>query len=126
MANGREHDLVVYGATGFVGALTAAHLAEHAPPGSRIALAGRSRDKLAAVRRDLPPSARDWPLIEADATDPASLTALAGAARVGTAGAERGLVPGQALWLGAGDAGVTVTPQEPGTQLFLASDGLDG
>jgi short subunit dehydrogenase-like uncharacterized protein len=27
----REHDVVVYGATGFVGKLTAAYLAEHAP-----------------------------------------------------------------------------------------------
>jgi short subunit dehydrogenase-like uncharacterized protein len=78
----REHDLVVYGATGFVGALTAAHLATHAPPGVRIALAGRSRDRLATVRDGLPPSAQHWPLVEADATDPASLAALAGAARV--------------------------------------------
>ena len=67
----REHDLVVYGATGFVGALTAAHLAEHALPGVRIALAGRSRDRLAAVRDGLPATAHDWPLVTADATDPA-------------------------------------------------------
>ena len=78
----REHDLVVYGATGFVGALTAAHLAEHAPPGCRIALAGRSREKLAAVRGNLPAAAREWPLVEADATDATSLAALAGATRV--------------------------------------------
>ena len=74
-------DLVVYGATGFVGALTAAHLAEHAPPGTRIALAGRSREKLAAVRAGLP-GAPDWPLIEADATDAGSLAALAASTRV--------------------------------------------
>ena len=42
MAGERELDVVVYGATGFVGALTADHLAAHAPPGLRIALAGRS------------------------------------------------------------------------------------
>lgn len=77
----REHDLVVYGATGFVGALTAAHLAEHAPAGVRIALAGRSRDKLAAARDRLPAAAHDWPLVTADATDPASLAALATASR---------------------------------------------
>jgi len=29
MAMNREHDVVVYGATGFVGALTAAYLARH-------------------------------------------------------------------------------------------------
>src|ERR687890_714393 len=65
-----------------MGRLTAAHLAEHAPPGTRIALAGRSRDKLAAVRDGLPAAGRTWPLLEADATDPASLAALAAATRV--------------------------------------------
>ena len=42
----REHDIVLHGATGFVGALVAAYLAEAAPAGVRIALSGRSRDKL--------------------------------------------------------------------------------
>jgi short subunit dehydrogenase-like uncharacterized protein len=78
----RDHDLVVYGATGFVGALVAAHLATHAPSGTRVALAGRSTDRLSAVRDGLPPAARDWPLLEADATDPASLAALAAGTRV--------------------------------------------
>jgi short subunit dehydrogenase-like uncharacterized protein len=78
----RDHDLVVYGATGFVGALVAAHLATHAPPGTRVALAGRSKDRLTAVRDGLPPAARDWPLLEADATDLASLQALAAGTRV--------------------------------------------
>ena len=76
----RDFDLVVYGATGYVGALTAAHLAAHAPPGTRIALAGRSREKLAAVRAGLP-GRPEWPLLAADATDPASLAALATATR---------------------------------------------
>ena len=40
-------------------------------------------------------------------------------------GGERELERGQALWLGAADAGVTVVAST-GTQLFLASDGLDG
>ena len=39
----RDLDVVVYGASGFVGVLVAEHLAEHAPEGTRIALAGRSR-----------------------------------------------------------------------------------
>ena len=75
----RPHDIVVYGATGYVGALVAAYLAEHAPPGARIALAGRSAEKLKRVRDGL---SRDWPLIEADSTDPASLAALAASTRV--------------------------------------------
>jgi short subunit dehydrogenase-like uncharacterized protein len=78
----REYDVVLYGASGFVGALTAAHLAGHAPPGTRIALAGRSRERLAAVRDGLPDAGRAWPLVEADATDRASLAALAAGARV--------------------------------------------
>ncbi|MHA3700619.1 saccharopine dehydrogenase family protein [Jatrophihabitans sp. YIM 134969] len=71
----REHDLVVHGATGFVGALTARHLADHAPADVRIALSGRSRDKLEAVRRDL---GVDWPLVVTDSGDDASVRALAG------------------------------------------------
>lgn len=75
-------DIAVYGATGFVGALTARYLAEHAPPGVRIALAGRSEAKLAATRAALPAAAADWPLIVADSTDRAATDRLAGAARV--------------------------------------------
>jgi hypothetical protein len=44
---------------------------------------------------------------------------------VGTAGEQRKLARGQALWLAAGDRDVTVVLQEPGSQVFLASDGLD-
>jgi short subunit dehydrogenase-like uncharacterized protein len=75
-------DIVLYGATGFVGRLTAAYLAEHAGPDVRIGLAGRSELRLAALRRQLPHTAANWPLIEADAEDPASLAELAARARV--------------------------------------------
>jgi short subunit dehydrogenase-like uncharacterized protein len=78
----RSHDLVVYGASGFVGRLLASYLAEHVPPGSRIGLAGRSRARCEAVRAGLPPAARDWPVLEADSGDPASLAALASQTRV--------------------------------------------
>jgi short subunit dehydrogenase-like uncharacterized protein len=78
----RTHDLVVYGATGFVGRLLAAYLAGAAPAGQRIALAGRSRSRLEQVRGELPAAARDWPLVEADSTDAASLAALAASTRV--------------------------------------------
>ena len=69
----RTYDVVLHGATGFVGALTAKHLATHAR-GARIALSGRSRDKLEALQRRL---AVDWPVLVADAADEASLKALA-------------------------------------------------
>jgi short subunit dehydrogenase-like uncharacterized protein len=81
-ASARTYDLVVFGATGFVGRLLAAYLAEHAPPGTRIALAGRSRSRLLEARAGLPPVGRDWPVLEADSGDPASLAALAEQTRV--------------------------------------------
>jgi short subunit dehydrogenase-like uncharacterized protein len=78
----RELDVVVFGATGFVGRLVAAYLAEHAPEGVRIGLAGRSQARLEETRASLGPVAADWPLIVADSGDPASLAALARSARV--------------------------------------------
>lgn len=77
----REHDIVLYGATGFVGKLTAQYLAT-AAGGARIALAGRSTDRLLAVRETLPEAAQSWPLIVADAAQPATLAALAASTRV--------------------------------------------
>lgn len=78
----REFDLVLFGATGFVGALTAQYLATAAPAGARIALAGRSLDKLATVRAGLPASAAQWALLHADSSDRASLDSLASRTRV--------------------------------------------
>ena len=49
----RHYDFVLFGATGYTGGLTAEYLARHAPRGARWALAGRSRDKLDAVRARL-------------------------------------------------------------------------
>jgi short subunit dehydrogenase-like uncharacterized protein len=78
----RAHDIVVFGATGFVGRLIADYLAEHAPAGTRIALAGRSEEKLARIRSELSPKAADFPLVVADSSDPESLAAMARDARV--------------------------------------------
>jgi short subunit dehydrogenase-like uncharacterized protein len=63
-------DLVLFGATGYVGGLVAAHLAAAAPEGVRIGLAGRSKDKLEQVRDGLD---RDWPLLVVDAAEPDEL-----------------------------------------------------
>ena len=65
-AEQREFDIVLYGATGFVGKLTAEYLAR-AGGAARIGLAGRSAERLLAVRESLGDAARDWPLIVADA-----------------------------------------------------------
>ncbi|MCW2868054.1 MAG: Saccharopine dehydrogenase [Marmoricola sp.] len=84
----RTYDVVLLGATGFTGALTAAYLAEHAPADLRWALAGRNRTKLEAVRArlvaDLPDDPRlpDLPLVVADSADPTSLKALAESTKV--------------------------------------------
>ena len=78
----RDLDLVLFGASGFVGRLTAGHLARAAPPQARIGLAGRSRTRLQAVRDGLGPAAADWPLLVADTGEDAALRTLAGSASV--------------------------------------------
>ena len=81
----RSYDIVVLGATGFTGALTAEYLARNAPSDCRWAIAGRSEAKLAAVRDRLAatdPALAELPLLTADVTDPASLKELAESARV--------------------------------------------
>ncbi|MEU2244509.1 saccharopine dehydrogenase NADP-binding domain-containing protein [Streptomyces sp. NPDC018338] len=81
----RPYDVVLFGATGFVGGLTAEYLAEHAPAECRWALAGRNRAGLAALRERLAarwPHCAELPLLVADADDPDSLRALAESARV--------------------------------------------
>lgn len=80
----REHELAVYGATGFTGGLTAEYLARHAS-GARWALAGRNRLKLEQTRGRLAaidPALAEMPLIHADARDPGSLRALAESTQV--------------------------------------------
>ncbi|MGC4895332.1 saccharopine dehydrogenase family protein [Micromonospora sp. DT31] len=81
----RPYDLVLFGATGFTGGLTAEYLARHAPQRLRWAVAGRNPDKLAAVRDRLAaidPALAELPLLTADVTDPESLRAVAQCARV--------------------------------------------
>ena len=77
----REFDIVLYGATGFVGKLTAQYLAR-AGGQARIALAGRSTDRLLAVREGLGEAAQSWQLIAADATSPSTLNDMAARAQV--------------------------------------------
>jgi short subunit dehydrogenase-like uncharacterized protein len=81
----REFDVVLFGATGFTGGLTADYLAGAVPDGCRWALAGRNQAKLEAVRDRLAaiePTLAELPLLHADADDPASLAAVAGQTRV--------------------------------------------
>ncbi|MCX4820643.1 saccharopine dehydrogenase NADP-binding domain-containing protein [Streptomyces sp. NBC_01142] len=76
----RPYDIVLFGATGFVGELTAEYLAAHAPADCRWAVAGRSREKLERLRERLAavhPGCAALPLIQADANDPGTLRELA-------------------------------------------------
>ena len=85
MSVGREFDVVLFGATGFTGRLTAEYLAAHAPAGCRWAIAGRSREKLSAVRErlaEINPSCAGLELFVADVTDRDTLRAVASRARV--------------------------------------------
>jgi short subunit dehydrogenase-like uncharacterized protein len=81
-ASVRDLDLVVFGATGFVGRLVAEHLAAHAPAEVRIGLAGRSIERLEEVRRTLGAAAAGWPLLVVDAGDHGEVAELARRTRV--------------------------------------------
>lgn len=75
----RPYDIVLFGATGFVGRLVARRLTETSDRPVRIALAGRSKDRLTAVQAEL---GVDWPLLTADSADEPSLQDLARSTRV--------------------------------------------
>ncbi|MDT0608762.1 saccharopine dehydrogenase family protein [Streptomyces lancefieldiae] len=77
----RPYDIVLFGATGFVGELTAEYLAAHTPDGLRWAIAGRDEERLRRLRERLPGSA-DVGVLRADVSDPASLRELAERAHV--------------------------------------------
>lgn len=80
----RDHDVLLWGATGFTGRLVADYLAAHRGD-LRVALGGRNRGKLEAVRRDVAgatPSFADAPIVIGDADEPASLARACAQARV--------------------------------------------
>ncbi|AKK02420.1 saccharopine dehydrogenase family protein [Corynebacterium epidermidicanis] len=75
----RDFDLVLFGATSFVGKTTAAYLIEQHPQ-LRIAFAGRDEHKLQALCKDI--GADSIPLIIADATDKPKLDELTARTKV--------------------------------------------
>lgn len=77
MSEGRELDIIVYGATGYTGKLVAEYLNTHYGINGAVswALAGRSLEKLEAVRDELALPV-ELPLVLADAGDPASMKSL--------------------------------------------------
>jgi len=85
MSKSRKFDIVIFGATGFTGQLTAEYLARHGSASLRWALAGRNLDKLKVVRArlaDVSPVCRDLDLLTADVDDAGSMQRLAESTRV--------------------------------------------
>ncbi len=85
----REFDIIVWGATGFTGALVAEYLFQRhgARSNVRWAIGGRSTAKLNALRGQLahaqgPGAVDDLPVVSADAGDVAALRALAARTKV--------------------------------------------
>ncbi len=83
MSSEKTYDVVVYGASGFTGRLVAEYLAANYGDQSdlRWAMAGRSADKLAAVRDEIGAPA-NTPLVVADAADPESVATMVASTKV--------------------------------------------
>jgi short subunit dehydrogenase-like uncharacterized protein len=82
-AGERPHDVVLFGATGFTGGLTAEYLAEHAPSDLKVGLAGRSMDKLERVRAGLQrDDGPEFELLVGDVGDEGSMREIAESTRV--------------------------------------------
>ncbi|KAJ3084858.1 hypothetical protein BCR33DRAFT_712213 [Rhizoclosmatium globosum] len=87
----RSFDIVLFGATGFTGRFAFEHLVRHCPLTLKLAIAGRNRVKLEAVR-DLVASSladgprktktKEIPILIADSSDQASLDSVAGSTKV--------------------------------------------
>ncbi|MCX4163037.1 MULTISPECIES: trans-acting enoyl reductase family protein [Paraburkholderia] len=81
----RDYDLVVFGATSFVGQILTRYLSEYLSSGTetlRWAIAGRSESKLKSVRDSLGAAGQSLPIIVADAADEAQLQAMCARTRV--------------------------------------------
>lgn len=83
MSDSREFDIVVYGATGFTGRLVAEYLALQYGVGKSVkwAMAGRSAEKLSAVRDEIG-APDNTPFIVADAGDPESIRKMVNCTKV--------------------------------------------
>ena len=83
MSHNREFDVIVYGATGYTGKLVAEYCNNRYGVGGDVAwaIAGRSEEKLQAVREELGLPAA-LPLVVADAGDAASISNMVDRAQV--------------------------------------------
>lgn len=83
MTTDKTYDIVIYGASGFTGRLVAEYLAQNYGDSDdlRWAMAGRSAEKLAAVRDEIGAPA-SIPLVIADASDPESIATMVASTKV--------------------------------------------
>ncbi len=78
----KPHDLIVFGATSFVGQILTRYLAERVGGELDWAIAGRSAAKLASLKDSLGPRAAQLPTMIADSADDGSLRGLCSQTRV--------------------------------------------
>jgi len=103
-----KFDVLVYGATSFVGQILCRYLIERTAGGARLrwAMAGRSAGKLEEVRRSLGEAAANIPLQVADAADEQALRALVASTRVIVATVGPYALHGEPLVRACAEAGV--------------------
>jgi saccharopine dehydrogenase (NAD+, L-glutamate forming) len=125
----RDFDLILFGATGFVGQLTAAYLAEHADAGLRWAIAGRNEEKLESLRDELAKAhgaPADLPIFTADSSDSETLAHLAARTRVVLSTVGPYIVHGEPLVRACAEAGTAYADLtgEPGfvDEMYLKYD----
>jgi len=98
----RPYDVVLFGATGYAGGLTADYLAAHGGDGLRWALAGRSMEKLRATRERL---GVDVELLRADVEDLDSVRDVAESASVAITTVGPYVLHGEPLLAACAEAG---------------------
>ena len=79
-----QHDIIIFGATSFVGQILCRYMAERHGTSGEVswAIAGRSELKLAETRASLGEDFVDLPIIVADAAEPAELKTMCESAKV--------------------------------------------
>lgn len=77
-------DIILFGATSFVGQIMSRYMLETFPPGNGLSwgIAGRSESKLSQLKSSLGPSAESIPVLLANAEDPESINALCNSTKV--------------------------------------------
>jgi short subunit dehydrogenase-like uncharacterized protein len=81
--NNRKYDVVLYGASGFVGKQTGQYFAQHVDPSAvKWAIAGRNYQKLAAVKSQLGAAGETVDILVANSSDQAAIDAIVAQTKV--------------------------------------------